>query len=585
MFRETAKTKVTIFSSVFTVLQSKESYPPIMDTLAGHLARLAAIKQQSNLVEATQLLPQEQKDDDQRGERAIKIQHKLMEPFEHCDDDVVSKMNAASIIVSWLIDLLESACTNQKIPHFVEHLQIIHPFLIMQITSFGGSTAMSLNECLRVSEMLTAYEEYLKVAISIFPQYLTQERYSIDEKNFLVKVCKKNISLRLAEMVHNIKIKILDDVNPMSHVKKIGSGLIATNVANDLAGISCQFASSANQSSSILSATVLQCIAADLLAGYTLHIRDYIQRVNKSPIPPAFLVASANDCLKLATSIETSLLDQYSDILEKHEAIEEAIQESQNQCIFVANLCISTLSDFIGDDLMTIETTLFDNKKWIVGEEMDSVVLTNADYCREFCSENSLDKSLIRVLIRSFYQRTIVFYCRSLLTAGLKLNEKSRLSIGTDNEKYLLRDAAALQTLAKELCVELLGTENLPKSIVVVGQLLNWFVKILTTPQIVNLTKSVFQEIITKLLRSHGEQNTSIRLLSLSQAYCFVSQSLLLRSSLKNELNEQIQELSWCRNELESYGVTVDTLKKIETKEYAKGWMYQLSGLSGMLQR
>ena len=56
---------------------------------------------------------------------------------------------------------------------------------------------------------------------------------------------------------------------------------------------------------------------------------------------------------------------------------------------FVANLCISTLSDFIGDDLMTIETTLFDNKKWIVGEEMDSVVLTNADYCREFCSENS----------------------------------------------------------------------------------------------------------------------------------------------------------------------------------------------------
>ena len=585
MFRETAKTKVTIFSSVFTVLQSKESYPPIMDTLAGHLARLAAIKQQFNLVEATQLLPQEQKDDDQRGERAIKIQHKLMEPFEHCDDDVVSKMNAASIIVSWLIDLLESACTNEKIPHFVEHLQIIHPFLIMQITSFGGSTAMSLNECLRVSEMLTAYEEYLKVAISIFPQYLTQERYSIDEKNFLVKVCKKNISLRLAEMVHNIKIKILDDVNPMSHVKKIGSGLIATNVANDLAGISCQFASSANQSSSILSATVLQCIAADLLAGYTLHIRDYIQRVNKSPIPPAFLVASANDCLKLATSIETSLLDQYSDILEKHEAIEEAIQESQNQCIFVANLCISTLSDFIGDDLMTIETTLFDNKKWIVGEEMDSVVLTNADYCREFCSENSLDKSLIRVLIRSFYQRTIVFYCRSLLTAGLKLNEKSRLSIGTDNEKYLLRDAAALQTLAKELCVELLGTENLPKSIVVVGQLLNWFVKILTTPQIVNLTKSVFQEIITKLLRSHGEQNTSIRLLSLSQAYCFVSQSLLLRSSLKNELNEQIQELSWCRNELESYGVTVDTLKKIETKEYAKGWMYQLSGLSGMLQR
>lgn len=556
-----------------------------MDTLAGHLARLAAIKQQSNLVDATQLLPQEQKDDDQRGERAIKIQHKLMEPFEHCDDDVVSKMNAASIIVSWLIDLLESACTNQKIPHFVEHLQIIHPFLIMQITSFGGSTAMSLNECLRVSEMLTAYEEYLKVAISIFPQYLTQERYSIDEKNFLVKVCKKNISLRLAEMVHNIKIKILDDVNPMSHVKKMGSGLIATNVANDLAGISCQFASSANQSSSILSATVLQCIAADLLAGYTLHIRDYIQRVNKSPIPPAFLVASANDCLKLATSIETSLLDQYSDILEKHEAIEEAIQKSQNQCIFVANLCISTLSDFIGDDLMTIETTLFDNKKWIVGEEMDSVVLTNADYCREFCSENSLDKSLIRVLIRSFYQRTIVFYCRSLLTAGLKLNEKSRLSIGTDNEKYLLRDAAALQTLAKELCVELLGTENLPKSIVVVGQLLNWFVKILTTPQIVNLTKSVFQEIITKLHRSHGEQNTSIRLLSLSQAYCFVSQSLLLRSSLKNELNEQIQELSWCRNELESYGVTVDTLKKIETKEYAKGWMYQLSGLSGMLQR
>ena len=119
---------------------------------------------------------------------------------------------------------------------------------------------------LKKSEMLTAYEEYLKVAISIFPQYLTQERYSIDEKNFLVKVCKKNISLRLAEMVHNIKIKILDDVNPMSHVKKIGSGLIATNVANDLAGISCQFASSANQSSSILSATVLQCIAADLLA-------------------------------------------------------------------------------------------------------------------------------------------------------------------------------------------------------------------------------------------------------------------------------------------------------------------------------
>ena len=541
--------------------------------------------------------------DHDRGERAIAIQQKLTKQFEHCiDDDVISNMDAAATILQWLVDILDRACCG----HFKDlalQMSIIHPYLVMRITSFassagsGSGTALSMMDCLRVMDMLTAYDAFLKTCCSLFPKQLSSERYSMsvsDEQHFLIKVTKEALRPRLSVMCFNVQQQILHDDDPMSHVKQIGA-VIATHAMQDMSGICHQFASSADQGAKIVLAHVLSVLAKDLLAAYTVHVQDFVQGNGNAPnspqINPALLLACANDCLKLSSLIEV-LGDQYSKTIEEHPDIEDALQESQDACVSVADICVSTLSDLIEADLMTIETTFFEETSWSAIDGVRLITSTVADYCTDYI--RVLDAGFHRNIIRSFLERSLVFYICALLKEGLKVNEKKRLSIGAKNMQYLIRDSNAFQKLSKDLSVDLLGTDQLPKSFTAVNQVNKWFVALLTTKSCVRLAETVFAEMVDLILPSsstcsnQSQQQVVLShdaLLGLSQCYCFISQSMLLRSALKSELNDQTRGLNNLRNRCKRYGLTLRTLKEAEEKEYTKGWCYGRSGLQGMLQQ
>ena len=75
------------------------------------------------------------------------------------------------------------------------------------------------------------------------------------------------------------------------------------------------------------------------------------------------------------------------------------------------------------------------------------------------------------------------------------------------------------------------------------------------------------------------------QLFRLGHAYCFISQTMLLRSNLKSEVDQQTNGLKWLRNSLKEYGLTAKTLKEAEDISFNNGHIFSLKGLGEILQR
>ena len=232
-------------------------------------------------------------------------------------------------------------------------------------------------------------------------------------------------------------------------------------------------------------------------------------------------------------------------------------------------------------DLMALSVVLFDEETWSNGEHLGSLVLTGLDYIEEFSP--ALDRCLHRSVVRSFLETTCVFYCRTLLSEGFKLHEKSRLTIGHHNAHLLHRDLRRLRCQTQDVCKDILNTEKIPSSIAIIDQVYQWFETLLTATNgtIRSTIETVFQEMVPQLTTSQTKL-----FFNLSHAYCFISQTMLVRDCLKTEMLEQTKGLEWCRQQLKPYGLTADTLKEAEDRDYkTKGYASKLEGLGGILQR
>jgi hypothetical protein len=358
--------------------------------------------------------------------------------------------------------------------------------------------------------------------------------------------------------------------------------VVTTHVVQDLTGIANDYSQLADQGSNdFLLARVLQCIAEDLLAAYTVHIQDFLQFNAQSEQDPHVLLAMSNDSMKLASLIE-SMADENDTVMESHPKIEEAMQKSEQHCLRVANIAIESLSDFLMNDLMALSVVLFDEETWSNGEHLGSLVLTGLDYIEEFSP--ALDRFLHRSVVRSFLETTCVFYCRTLLSEGFKLHEKSRLTIGHHNAHLLHRDLRRLKCQTQDVCKDILNTEKIPASIAIIGQVYQWFETLLTATN--GTIRSTIETVFEEMVRQLATSQTKHQLFNLSHAYCFISQTMLVRACLKTEVLEQDKGLEWCRQQLEPYGLTADTLKEAENRDYkTKGYASKLEGLGGILQR